>query len=106
MAHSIHLSILTSQDHCDLCIHSHKNARYLNISQGRIMQSMVWFWPGSSILNPSVYLPLIFFSRIAGKPKSELEMAGQPPRVLSPEEQVKMRTVCRVCTGLSFYMCN
>lgn len=32
-----------------------------------------------------------------GQPKSELKKAGQPPRILSPEEQDKMRTVCRVC---------
>ncbi|KDQ26789.1 hypothetical protein PLEOSDRAFT_1077617 [Pleurotus ostreatus PC15] len=31
-----------------------------------------------------------------GQPKSELKKAGQPPRILSPEEQDKMRTVCRL----------
>jgi len=31
-----------------------------------------------------------------GKPLSEIQAAGQPPRILSAEEQVKMRTVCRV----------
>jgi len=32
----------------------------------------------------------------AGKPMSEIKKAGQPPRVLSPEEQEKLRTVCRL----------
>ncbi|KIK08659.1 hypothetical protein K443DRAFT_672191 [Laccaria amethystina LaAM-08-1] len=31
-----------------------------------------------------------------GIPKSELRIAGQPPRILSLEEQEKMRTVCRL----------
>ncbi|CAA7271103.1 unnamed protein product [Cyclocybe aegerita] len=31
-----------------------------------------------------------------GKPRSEMQRAGQPPRILSPEEQEKMRTVCRL----------
>jgi methionyl aminopeptidase len=31
-----------------------------------------------------------------GKPKSELQRIGQAPRILSSEEQEKMRTVCRV----------
>ncbi|KAH9981319.1 methionine aminopeptidase [Lactifluus volemus] len=31
-----------------------------------------------------------------GIPVSESKRAGQPPRILSPEEQEKMRTVCRV----------
>lgn len=35
-----------------------------------------------------------------GKPRSEMHRAGQPPRILSPEEQEKMRTVCRVSTQI------
>jgi len=31
-----------------------------------------------------------------GVPASETRRAGQPPRILSPEEQEKMRTVCRL----------
>lgn len=31
-----------------------------------------------------------------GKPLRELKVAGQPPKVLTKEEQEKMRTVCRV----------
>jgi len=31
-----------------------------------------------------------------GMPVSELRRTGQPPRILSPEEQEKMRTVCRL----------
>jgi len=31
-----------------------------------------------------------------GNPKSEMKRAGQAPRVLSPDEQEKMRTVCRL----------
>ncbi|EKM82708.1 hypothetical protein AGABI1DRAFT_34709 [Agaricus bisporus var. burnettii JB137-S8] len=31
-----------------------------------------------------------------GVPKSELRKVGQPPRILSPEEQQKMRVVCRL----------
>ncbi|KAI0054037.1 methionine aminopeptidase [Auriscalpium vulgare] len=31
-----------------------------------------------------------------GSPKSETRQMGQPPRILSPEEQEKMRTVCRL----------
>ena len=37
---------------------------------------------------------------------SEIKKAGQPPRVLSPEEQKKLRTVCRVCFAFSCYTCN
>jgi methionyl aminopeptidase len=32
----------------------------------------------------------------SGTPLLEIQQAGQPPRVLSPEEQEKMRVVCRV----------
>src|ERR1700730_7149689 len=96
MAHSIHLSTLTSQDPCDLYIHFHKNAQYLNIFQGRIMQLMVGY-------ESPISLPLII-SPAAGTPKSELASAGQPPRILSPEEQEKMRTVCRVRIAFSFYI--
>jgi hypothetical protein len=48
--------------------------------------------------------PTILLSRLTsrlnkyfqGIPISETRRAGQPPRILSPEEQQKMRTVCRV----------
>jgi len=33
---------------------------------------------------------------LQGMPVSEMRRTGQPPRMLSPEEQEKMRTVCRV----------
>ncbi|KAF6765179.1 peptidase M24, structural domain-containing protein [Ephemerocybe angulata] len=33
---------------------------------------------------------------ISGKPMSEIKQAGQPPRILPPDEQEKMRTVCRL----------
>jgi len=33
---------------------------------------------------------------------SEIRKAGQPPRILSLEEQEKLRTVCRVCSALRF----
>ncbi|TFK76476.1 methionine aminopeptidase [Pluteus cervinus] len=33
---------------------------------------------------------------VHGKPISEARLAGQPPRILSPEEIEKMRTVCRL----------
>jgi hypothetical protein len=36
------------------------------------------------------------FDQITGIPKSEMRSVGQPPRILSSEEQEKMRTVCRV----------
>lgn len=32
-----------------------------------------------------------------GRSVSEAKHAGQPPRILSKEEQERMRTVCRVC---------
>lgn len=35
-----------------------------------------------------------------GKPKSEMQKAGQPPRILSLEEQEKMRAVCRVSSNI------
>jgi methionyl aminopeptidase len=48
--------------------------------------------------------PAILISRLTsrlnkyfqGIPISETKRTGQPPRILSPEEQEKMRTVCRV----------
>ena len=48
--------------------------------------------------------PAILLSRLTsrlnkyfqGVPISETRRVGQPPRTLSPEEQKKMRTVCRV----------
>jgi len=50
----------------------------------------------------TVRTPLQFTGRYphsiscAGKPVAEIQRAGQPPRILSLEEQEKMRTVCRV----------
>lgn len=35
---------------------------------------------------------------LLGQPISEIKQSGQPPRILSKEEQEKMRTVCRVST--------
>lgn len=40
---------------------------------------------------------LILLLRIEGVPTSESRRAGQPPRILTPEEQEKMRVVCKVC---------
>lgn len=49
---------------------------------------------GRNLYNASVRL--IQLNWCTGKPASELRSAGQPPRILSLEEQEKMRTVCRV----------
>ena len=49
--------------------------------------------------SPAIILPRLtsrLNTHFPGIPISEMRRAGQPPRVLSPEEQQKMRTVCRV----------
>lgn len=93
MAHSIRLSALNSQDRCGRCIRLRQSALYLDISQGRITRMMV----GPNQKPPiGIKVHSFFLVPAAGTPKSEIAKAGQPPRILSLEEQQKMRTVCRV----------
>lgn len=40
----------------------------------------------------------ICYRKARGYPKSESMAQGRPPRILSPEEQEKMRVACKVCS--------
>ncbi|KAF8959056.1 peptidase M24, structural domain-containing protein [Flammula alnicola] len=42
------------------------------------------------------HIPRPDYVAAGGKPLSEIQQAGQPPRILSPAEIEKMRTVCRL----------
>ena len=35
-------------------------------------------------------------NNVSGVPRNEMKASGQPPRILSVEEQTKMREVCKV----------
>lgn len=100
MEHSTPSPTLTLQDRCGPPIRFHQCAQYLTVSQDLIMQKMV----RPQLCTPIADSYLFFFFLCPGKPTSEMRRAGQPPRILSIEEQEKMRTVCRVCSAslLSF----
>ena len=47
-------------------------------------------------------------NNMPGVPRGEIKASGQPPRILSLEEQAKMREVCKVPSSLDprFYPCR
>ncbi|KIM49149.1 hypothetical protein M413DRAFT_15318 [Hebeloma cylindrosporum] len=53
-------------------------------------------YPLSPMRKVPEHIPRPDYVAADGKPLSEIRAAGQPPRILSLEEQEKMRTVCRL----------
>ncbi|GLB34984.1 putative removes the N-terminal methionine from nascent proteins [Lyophyllum shimeji] len=83
-----HSPITRLRVHCDQSIRSPKLAQFPTISPAQIMLSMASL--------PPVHALSDFNVAVTGRPLSEMKRAGQPPRILTKEEQEKMRRACRL----------
>ncbi|GLB43111.1 putative removes the N-terminal methionine from nascent proteins [Lyophyllum shimeji] len=88
MAPITHSPITRSRVHCDQSIRSPKLAQFPTISPAQIMLSMASLPPVHALFDLNV--------AVTGRPLAEMKRLGQPPRILTKEEQEKMRRSCRL----------
>lgn len=86
---TILLETTISLGHFDLRIRFPLGVQSLTILPVQITQRMVCL-----TLAPGMLFTLIL-TGIEGQPSSSIRRAGQPPRILSKDEQEKMRVVCK-----------